>query len=87
MILKAYELKEDLPSSTVVYNENSEISVKAKIIKRESKIYIDIDANKKYEVHLININNISKVENGTFKIVNNDTVIIPKEPGQIICTY
>ena len=86
VILKAYELRDGVASATVVYNDAKEEVVKAEIIKKDDKIYMNVDSDKKYSVLLVNVNNIVSVSNGTFKIIHNDTVITPEKSGQIICT-
>lgn len=86
VILKAYELQENVPSTTVVYNQDSQIEVKASVVKKGDKIYIDVDSDKDYSVVLINIPKISSITNGSYKNEDNNTVIIPDGSGQIICT-
>lgn len=87
LILKAYELQENVPSTTKVYNDANEAVVKAEVIKKDGKIYINVDSTKEYSVHLININNIKSVTNGTFEIIDNNVVITADGPGQIICSF
>ena len=85
LILKAYELKDNIPATTTVYKQDGELAVNAEFIKKDDKIYIDVNCKNEYCVHLINVNNIISVTNGTFEIKGNDTIITPKGPGQIIC--
>ena len=86
LILKAYELKDNVPATTTVYKMDGELAVNAEVLKKDDKIYIDVDCQNKYSVLLINVNNISSVTNGTFEIKGNDTIITPEGPGKIICS-
>ena len=85
LILKAYELEENIPSTTVVYNSKGDIEVTAKILKKDNIIYIDVDTKKEYFVRLINVNNIFSITNGSYQQDNNDIIITPEKSGQIIC--
>lgn len=87
IILKAYELQDNVPSSAEVYTDKGELAVKAEIIKKSDKIYINVDSDKKYSVRLINVKGIVSVDNGSFEQNGNDTVITPKGTGQIICSF
>lgn len=86
VILKAYELQDNVPSSTLVYNTAGEVVVKAELLKKDGKIYIDVDSSKDFTVQLININNVKAVTNGSFEVIGNDTVITADKSGQIICS-
>ncbi len=86
LILKAYELKNNLPATSTVYNKDSELAVSAKVLKKDDKIFIDVNSQKGYCVQLINVNNITTVTNGTFEVKGNDTIVMPKGPGQIVCS-
>lgn len=87
VILKAYELKDNVPAETSVYTEKGELAVKAEIIKKDDKIFIDVASDKKYSVRLVNVSGIVSVDNGCFEQDGNDTVITPKGPGQIVCSF
>lgn len=86
LILKAYELKNNLPATSTVYSKDSELAVSAKVLKKDDKIFIDVNSQKGYCVQLINVNNITTVTNGTFEVKGNDTIVMPKGPGQIVCS-
>ena len=86
VILKAYELSDQVPCSTIVYNEAGEASIIANVIRKDKQIYIDVDTNKKYSVILINVTDVSSITNGSFELIDNNTVIRPVGAGQIICT-
>ena len=83
--LKVYELKENVSSTTVVYNNSKELSLKAEIIKREHIIQIDVSAEKSYFVELVNVNNIVSVDNGSFQTKGNNTIITPSGKGPVVC--
>ncbi len=84
--LTVYELIDHVPASTVVYDEKAVLSVKAEITKSGNTITIDVDSSKGYKVVLKNITGIVSVENASFEISGNDTVITPVSKGTIICT-
>lgn len=85
VILKAYELMEHIPSTTVVCDKESQITVKAEIFKIDDIIRINVEASKPYSVILINVTSVKSVENANFEVKGNDTVITPKGNGEIIC--
>ena len=87
VIFKAYELQDNVPAKTVVYNDAGEVAAKAEVVKRDGKIYINVESDKKYTVHLINVSNIKSVENGTFETIDNNTVITTDRSGQIVCSF
>ncbi len=84
--LTVYELIDHVPASTVVYDEKAVLSVKAEITKSGNTITIDVDSSKGYKVVLKNITGIVSVENASFEISGNETVITPVSKGTIICT-
>lgn len=86
VILKAYELKENIPAATVVYDNEGRLAVKAEVVRKDGKIYINVDSDKKFTVHLVNVINVKSVENGKFMTEGNTTVITPDGPGQVICS-
>ena len=86
IMLKAYELQDNICSRAVVHNEAGEIELKAEITRREDKIYITVDTNKEYSVILINVDSINSITNGTYEAVDNNTIIRPSGNGQIICS-
>ena len=85
MILKAYELVNNAPATTVVYDQKSELQVKAEITKKDNQISINVETSKAYSVVLVNITNVVSVENGKTKVKGNDTVITPDGSGEVIC--
>ena len=87
VILKVYELKDNVPAHTEVYTDKGYLTVKAEIIRKSDKILINVESNKKYTVRLINVKGIVSVDNGLFEEDGNDTVIIPKGAGQIVCSF
>jgi Glycosyl hydrolases family 31. len=86
VILKAYELKENVPAVSEVYTDKGNLAVKAWMVKKGDKIIINVESDKKYYVRLVNVNNIVSADNGSFETDGNDTVITPKGPGQIECS-
>ena len=84
--LKAYELLEGFSATTIVHSKAGEIEVRAEIIKKSNEIIIDVYSKKDYSVILINVTNVSSIKNGSFEVINNNTVIRPSGMGQIICT-
>ncbi len=86
VMLKAYELQDNVSSTAVVCDEAGEIQVKAEIIKKKDKIYINVDANKEYSVMLINVDKVKSITNGLFETIDNNTIIRPTGKEQIICT-
>ncbi|HWT27298.1 MAG TPA: alpha-xylosidase, partial [Mobilitalea sp.] len=85
IILKAYELIDQVPTSTVVYNGKAQSEVKAEIIKKDSEVYINVESEHPYTVVLVNVTNIASVENGSYEIKGHDTIIMPFGKGEIIC--
>ena len=85
VILKAYELVNNAPATTVVYDQKSELQVKAEITKKDNQISINVETSKAYSVVLVNITNVVSVENGKTKVKGNDTVITPDGSGEVIC--
>ena len=86
VILKAYELIDNVPASTVVYNANSELSVKAEVLKKDDQVRINVETSKAYSIVLVNVTNVVSVENGTAEVKGNDTIITPNGNGEVICT-
>ncbi|MDF2942117.1 MAG: glycoside hydrolase family 31 [Herbinix sp.] len=83
--LKAFELIENVPSTTVVYDKDAKISLSAEISKRDKNILIDVNTSKSFTVVLVNVNDVIQVENGSFIIKDNNTIITPTGMGTIIC--
>lgn len=84
--LKVYELIDKVPASTVVYDDKAQLALKAEIEKCGQKITIDVEASNHYKIVLVNVTGIASVENGSFSVVGNDTVIIPSGKGKIVCS-
>jgi len=84
--LRAYELSDNNPSTTVVYDNKQKLAVEAEVAKSGSTITIDVKSQKAYTVVLINVSNIASVDNGSFEIKGNDTMITPSGKGKMICT-
>ncbi len=83
--LKVFELLENTPATTVVYNEKAQVALKAEIVKFAKTITIDVDTTKNYKVVLVNNTGINSVENGSFIVEGNDTVITANGSGRIAC--
>jgi alpha-D-xyloside xylohydrolase len=83
--LRAYELLENVPSTTVVYDNKTKLSLHAEIVKYDKTISIEVNAAKNYKVVLVNVSDIASVDNGNFLIKGNDTEITPNRKGKIIC--
>jgi alpha-D-xyloside xylohydrolase len=84
--LKAYELIENVPSTTVVYDDKAKLSLNMNITKAGKTITIDTKASKQFKVSLVNITDVVSIENGTFVVEGNETIITPVGAGKIICT-
>lgn len=84
--LKAYELADNIPSTTVVYDNEKELALEAECIKSGNQITINVKAKKSYRMMLVNVTNVIAVENGSFEVKGNDTVITPSGKGSIICS-
>jgi alpha-D-xyloside xylohydrolase len=83
---KAYELIEKQPASTVVYDMNADLAVKAEVIKKDRQIHINVETSKPYIVVLVNVTDLASVENGSFEVKGKDTVITPNGSGEVVCT-
>jgi alpha-D-xyloside xylohydrolase len=83
--LKAYELAENVPATTVVYDDTAKLQLNAEILKSGKTITIDVKTSKNYKVVLVNVTDIASVENGSFEVVGNDTVITSAGSGKITC--
>jgi alpha-D-xyloside xylohydrolase len=86
VILKAYELIDNTPATTVVYDDKAVLTVNAEILKSGKTITIDVKSSKNYKVVLVNVSNIAAVDNGSFEVTGNDTVITPSADGKVVCT-
>jgi alpha-D-xyloside xylohydrolase len=84
--LKAYGMKENVPSTTVVYDNEKKLSLKTQIVKNANTVTIEVNSEKEYSVVLVNISNVICVTNADFIIKGKDTVIIPNGEGKIICS-
>ena len=85
VILKAYELINQVPASTVVYNMDSKICVKAEVVRKDKTIHIKVESSKPFTVVLVNVTGITSVENGSFVVKGKDTVITAEGNKEIIC--
>ncbi len=83
-VLKVYELQENVPASTVVYNQKAEPELEVQIIKSNSVITMQAKAVKDFELRLINVTNIAEIENGSYYTNENETVIKPKHGGNTV---
>ena len=84
--LKAYELIENQPASTVVYDANANLTVKAEVLKKDNQIRINVETAKPYTVVLVNTTNLASIENGSFEVKGRDTIITPNGSGEVVCT-
>lgn len=85
--LRVYEISESKKSATVVYNQASEIEVSLEVEKNQDKIMLNVNYSKPLRIVLVNMTTLSHVENGTYSVEGNNTVIIPSSKGEVICTY
>ena len=83
---KAYELIENQPASTVVYDSNANLTVKAEVLKKDNQIRINVETAKPYTVVLVNTTNLASIENGSFEVKGRDTIITPNGSGEVVCT-
>jgi alpha-D-xyloside xylohydrolase len=84
VVLKVYDLVDQVPSTTVVYNQKSELSLEAKLLKQGNTITIEVNTAKNYSIVLVNCTAITSIENGSFEIKDNNTVITPGREGAMI---
>ncbi len=84
--LKAYEISENIPSSTVVYDNEKNLSLEAEFVKSGNKVTIEVKASKAYSIVLVNVSNVASVENASFEVKGNDTVISASGSNKIVCT-
>lgn len=84
--LKAYELKDQQSSKTTVYDEQKNVALTVELVKKGNTITADVTASKPYSIVLVNVTNVTSVENGSFELKGNDTVITAANTGKIICT-
>lgn len=85
VILKAYELKEQVSVTTVVYDKNAKLQVRAEVIKESQTIRINVETEKAYTVVLVNVDSVESVENGSYILRGRDTWITPTGKGEIYC--
>lgn len=83
--LKVYELAEDKPSKTLVYDYENNLSLEIEVVKNKDTIVIDVKSSKNYAVVLVNTRDILSVENGEFYIKDSDTVISSSGNNKMIC--
>jgi alpha-D-xyloside xylohydrolase len=85
VILKAYELKEQVPVTTVVYDKDAKLQVKAEAIREAQTIRINVETEKAYTIVLVNTDCVESVENGSYVLRGRDTWITPTGKGEIYC--
>ncbi|MGB4659790.1 MAG: alpha-xylosidase, partial [Mobilitalea sp.] len=89
--LKVYELQENTPSTTVVYDQDKKLAFNIEIVKKDNRIHIDVKEEKEskspksYTVVLVNVTNVSSATNATFEVIGNDTILTPIGKGKITC--
>ena len=83
--LKVYELIDNVPSKTVVYDDNAQLELSVEIVKCNYTITIDINTDKKCKVIIVNETNLASVTNGSFEVKDHYSVIIPDGNGRIVC--
>lgn len=81
--LKAYELTMGGTASCQVYDDRANLELEAKISRMDDAIVIDLRTSKSCRVLLVNLNNVASVENGSFSINGNDTLITAEKSGII----
>ena len=83
--LKVYELLENVSASTVVYDDNAKLALEAMILKSNKTITVNVKTSKAYVVVLINVTDIVTIDNGSFEVVGNDTIISASGSEKVVC--
>lgn len=83
--LKVYELSENVPSTTVIYNLEVALSLAVSVVKLGTIIKIEIEKSIPDQIVLVNRTDVVFVDNGSFEIKGMDTIIIPDGEGIITC--
>jgi alpha-D-xyloside xylohydrolase len=81
--LKVYELIDQVPATTVVYDQGARASLEAKVVKQGDTITIEVDSDVNYSVVLINCTEVASITNGSFEIKDHDAMITPNGKGTI----
>lgn len=83
--LKVYELPENVPCSTVVYDKDADLSLSVTMKKAGKTIEIEVNTSFAYRIILVNMDQVASVENGSIEITGRDTVINSKGSQNFIC--
>ncbi|MGF7144681.1 alpha-D-xyloside xylohydrolase [Anaerotaenia torta] len=81
--LKVYELVDGEAASVTVYDQKANPALEAAVLKNGKSIAIDVRAAGKYQVELVNCAEIADVENGSFRMEDENAVIIPAAEGTV----
>ena len=74
--LRVYALSEDKEASTVIYDMKQNVALTASVVKKGSKITIQVQADKPYTVRLINVKAVS-ASGADMQMEGNDTILTP----------
>ena len=74
--LRVYALSEDKEASTVIYDMKQNVALTASVVKKGSKITIQVQADKPYTVRLINMKAVS-ASGADMQMEGNDTILTP----------
>ena len=74
--LRVYALSEDKEASTVIYDMKQNVALTASVVKKGSKISIQVQADKPYTVRLINVKAVS-ASGADMQMEGNDTILTP----------
>ena len=83
--LRIYELKDNVPASTIVYGMNQEEEVKVIALKKGNTITVDVDTDKIYRVRLVNV--IASGIEGTESIVEETDTVLTSVSGHMAATF
>ena len=73
--LKVYQLKENVPAGTVVYEMDQSVGVKASIVKENGVLHVDVEAEETVEICLVNLTGLDTVEHVDLRQEGNDTFV------------
>ncbi len=83
--LRIYELKDNIPASTIVYGMNQEEEVKVTALRKGNTITVDVDTHKTYRVRLVNV--IATGVEGTESIVEETDTVLTSVSGHMAATF
>lgn len=85
VVFAAYELKEGIPATSVVYGPDAALEAEAEVIRSDNTIRINVKSGKPWRVKLVNITNVISAEGAAVTVSGNDTIVEPSGTGEIIC--